>query len=206
MQKSQTNPPMTFILDGFLGNHSRWARLQRLIDSTIGPCCIWHYDTSGRTSLENVGAALRAEMEKCDAPVNLVGYSMGGIVAREAARTTGRDINRAVFLHSPHNGSLLSYIFPRLAACREMRPGSDFLARLDAAEWNTPTLATWCAWDAVVVPGISARWLRASTTLQSHVPAHAWPVFSPAIHAAVVGFLGGNERGSVKLGRSNSGA
>ena len=70
-----------------------------------------------------------------------------------------------------------------------MRPGSDFLARLDQAEWNIPTLATWCALDAVVVPGQSARWKHATKTIQSHVPAHAWPVISPSIHKEVVRFL-----------------
>ena len=179
----------TFLLEGFLGGHSRWEVLRRRVEAIAGPCRIWRYDTSGRTSLESVGAALRDELEHCATSVNLIGYSMGGIVVREAVRTLTRPIRRAVFLHSPHRGSYLSHIFPGLPACREMCPGSPFLSRLNEAAWAIPTLATWCAWDAIVIPGHSARWRHATAIVQSHVPAHAWPVFSPGIHKRVAAFL-----------------
>ena len=184
-------PPTTFVLEGFIGNHSRWEGLRRRIQAEIGPCQIWRYDNSGRTSLEKEGAALRDELEKIHTPINLVGYSMGGIVIREAARTLVRSIDRAAFLHSPHRGSYLSYVFPHLPACREMRPASNFLKRLDLAAWTVPALATWCALDAIVVPGHSARWSRATATFRSDVPAHAWPVISPGIHKKVISFLTG---------------
>ena len=113
-QKSQTAPrTITFLLDGFWGNHFRWEGLRNRIESKIGPCRIWRYDTSGRTSLEKEGATLRQELERCDAPINIVGYSMGGIVIREAVRTLSRPIERAVFLHSPHRVvSLLCFSKP----------------------------------------------------------------------------------------------
>ena len=183
--------PLTYILDGFWGNHSRWEGLRRRIQSEVGPCRIWRYDTSGRSSLEDEGAALRSELEQCSAPINVIGYSMGGIVIREAARALGRTIQRAVFLHSPHRGTYCSYAFPFLPACQEMRPTSHFLKRLNQAAWAVPTLATWCAWDAVIVPGHSAKWQRATTTFQSRIPAHAWPVVSPGIHSRVIRFLNG---------------
>ena len=189
-QKSQTAPrTITFLLDGFWGNHFRWEGLRNRIESKIGPCRIWRYDTSGRTSLEKEGATLRQELERCDAPINIVGYSMGGIVIREAVRTLSRPIERAVFLHSPHRGSYLCYVFPNLPACREMRPGSRFLARLNQTDWAVPTLATWCALDGVVLPGHSAKWKLATTIFQSLVPAHAWPVVSTGMHKKVVSFL-----------------
>ena len=179
----------TFILDGIWGGHSRWERLRSLIDKSIGPCRIWRYDNSGRTSLEDLGISLREELHGTDGPINLVGYSMGGLVIRESLRVPHKlAVRRAVFLHSPHRGTLFAHAYD-LPACREMRPGSAFLARLDEASWNIPTLATWCALDAVVVPGQSACWKKAVTTIQSPVPAHAWPVISPGIHQAVIRFL-----------------
>lgn len=185
----------TFILDGIWGGHSRWNILRSRIEKSVGPCRIWRYDNSGQTSLEHLGSELREELTSLQTPVNLIGYSMGGLVVREAVRlAAGVTVRRAVFLHSPHNGSLAAGLFP-LTACREMRPGSLFLARLNEAAWNIPTLATWCALDGVVVPGSSACWKRATVRLMSPVPAHAWPVVSPGIHQAVVRFLTGSPAG-----------
>ncbi|MEX1117757.1 MAG: hypothetical protein WEB60_03090 [Terrimicrobiaceae bacterium] len=179
----------TYILDGIWGRHSRWEGLRRRIEKVVGPCEIWRYDNSGRTSLEVVGTELRKELGQSKKPVNLVGYSMGGLVIREALRGTGDlPVRRAAFLHCPHRGSLVAHTLG-LAAAREMRPGSVFLKRLNASPWSIPTLATWCAWDAMILPGHSGRWDRATTVLQSHVPAHAWPVFSPGLHQAVVDFF-----------------
>ncbi len=179
----------TFILDGIWGGHSRWEWLRRRIESEVGPCTIWRYDNSGRTSLVELGARLRSALQSLGEPVNLVGYSMGGLVVREAMRSNSEtEIHRVALLHSPHGGSLAALALP-LPACREMRPGSRFLKDLDATPSTVPTLVTWCLWDAVVVPGISARWKHATRVLQSHVPAHAWPVISPRIHGAVADFL-----------------
>lgn len=179
----------TYILDGIWGSHSRWEILRRRIEKTGGACRIWRYENSGRTSLEVEGGRFREELAGTDGPLNVIGYSMGGLVIREGLRRApDLPVRRAVFLHCPHNGSLAAHALS-LPACREMRPGSEFLRRLDEARWGIPTLATWCALDAIVVPGHSARWARASVTLQSHVPAHAWPVLSPGIHTAVVRFL-----------------
>ena len=181
----------TYILDGIWGGHSRWEPLRRRIEKSIGPCRIWRYDNSGQTSLEAAGAELREELRGTKSAINLVGYSMGGLVIRESLREAHTlPIRRAVFLHCPHRGSLAAHAFA-LPACHEMRPGSRFLSRLDEAHWNIPTLATWCALDGVVVPGKSARWKHATTTIQSPVPAHAWPVISPGIHKAVIRFLQG---------------
>ena len=181
----------TYILDGIWGSHSRWEVLRRRIEKSIGPCRIWRYDNSGRMSLEAAGAGLRDELQRTNGALNVVGYSMGGLVVRECLRKALElPVRRAVFLHCPHSGSLVAHAFG-LPACREMRPGSSFLSRLEESPWKIPTLATWCALDAVVVPGQSARWKHATTTVQSHVPAHAWPVISPSIHGAVVRFLQG---------------
>ncbi|MFZ4775284.1 MAG: hypothetical protein ACOYM3_07980 [Terrimicrobiaceae bacterium] len=179
----------TYILDGIWGSHSRWEILRARIEKTIGPCRIWRYENSGCTSLKTLGTGFREELRKVKSPINLIGYSMGGLVVREALRSA-QDLNirRTAFLHCPHGGSLVAHLLP-LAACREMRPASNFLAQLNKEPWNIRTLATWCAWDAVVVPGCSARWSRAATQIRSPIPAHAWPVISPAIHRAVIRFL-----------------
>jgi triacylglycerol lipase len=179
----------TFILDGIWGSHSRWERLRGRIAAGVGPCTIWRYDNSGRASIESLGAALAAELKRIDAPVNLVGYSMGGLVVREALRQMpGLKVRRVALLNSPNYGSASACLLP-LSACREMRPGSAFLRQLNAAPWTYPTLATWCPYDLVVFPGSSGRWKKASIILRSDVPMHLWPVMSVEIHRSVTAFL-----------------
>jgi pimeloyl-ACP methyl ester carboxylesterase len=186
---SGESPTQTLILDGIWGSHSRWERLRNRIATEVGPCRIWRYDNSGRTSLESLGADLSAELKRIDVPVNLVGYSMGGLVVREALRQApGLKVRRVALLNSPHYGSA-SAMFVPLSACREMRPGSAFLKRLNAAAWTYPTLATWCPFDLMVLPGSSGRWKGASVVLRSDVPMHIWPIVSVTIHRYVASFL-----------------
>ena len=179
----------TLILDGIWGSHSRWERLRSRVASEVGPCRIWRYDNSGRASIEFLGKALAAELKQLDAPVNLVGYSMGGLVVREALRQRpGLKVRRVALLNSPNYGSAAACLLP-LSACRDMRPGSAFLKQLNAAPWTYPTLATWCPYDLMVFPGSSGRWRKASTVLRSDVPMHIWPVVSVEIHRSITAFL-----------------
>lgn len=179
----------TFILDGIWGYHARWEGLRARIDREVGPCRIWQYNNTGFVSLEALGKELATEMEKIDGPVNLIGFSMGGLVVREALRHSPKlNAKNIVLLHSPNRGSLNGLLLP-LTACREMRPGSAFLRRLEDAPWDRPTLVTWCPWDLMVFPGDSACWKKATRSLRSDIPAHNWPVYSRGIHNAVVKFL-----------------
>lgn len=184
------NTPVTFILDGIWGRCERWQPLRRRIENSAGPCEIYPYDNSGRTSIECVGMYLSNHLLTLRRPFNLVGYSMGGLVIREAIRQQpDLPLQRAAFLHSPHRGSLAAWLRPDLVACREMRPGSEFLQRLEAWQWTRPTLVTWSAGDLMILPGSSACWAKASVVMKSPVPAHAWPVISSGIHSAVSSFL-----------------
>jgi triacylglycerol lipase len=183
------NPTQTLIIDGIWGSHRRWERLRSRIDKEVGPCTIWQYDNSGRVSLEALGKALSAELRQLDSPVNLIGYSMGGLVIREALRQSpGAKVEKVALLNSPHRGSAAAFFVP-LSACREMRPGSAFLRQLDAAPWTYPTLVTWCPYDLMVFPGSSGRWDKANVLLRSDVPIHLWPVFSVQIHRSIIAFL-----------------
>jgi triacylglycerol lipase len=183
------NLTQTLIIDGIWGSHRRWERLRSRIAQEVGPCMIWRYDNSGRVSIEALGKALSSELHKLDVPVNLVGYSMGGLVIREALRQSPESkVKKVALLNSPHRGSAAAFLVP-LFACREMRPGSAFLRQLNAAPWRYPTLVTWCPFDLMVFPGSSGRWDKASVLLRSDVPMHLWPVLSVEIHRSITAFL-----------------
>jgi triacylglycerol lipase len=193
------NPTQTLIIDGIWGSHRRWERLRSRIDKEVGPCTIWQYDNSGRVSLEALGKALSAELRQLDSPVNLIGYSMGGLVIREALRQSpGAKVEKVALLNSPHRGSAAAFFVP-LSACREMRPGSAFLRQLDAAPWTYPTLVTWCPYDLMVFPGSSGRWDKANVLLRSDVPIHLWPVFSVQIHRSIIAFLSSRDETPARI-------
>jgi pimeloyl-ACP methyl ester carboxylesterase len=179
----------TLILDGIWGPHGRWEGLRRRIEHGAGPCAIWRYPNWGFEPIAATAARLVAAVRACGGPVHLVGFSMGGLVVREAVRQDpGLPVRRAVFLHAPHRGSLAALLLP-LPATRDMRPGSAFLRRLEASPWSIPCLATWCPFDLMVLPGVSSAWPRASQLLRVSAPAHMWPVFSRSLHERVVAFL-----------------
>jgi hypothetical protein len=183
------NSTETIIIDGIWGSHRRWERLRSRIDKEVGPCTIWQYDNSGRVSIEALGKALSLELRQLDGPVNLIGYSMGGLVIREALRQSPEaKVKKVALLNSPNRGSAAALFVP-LSACRDMRPGSPFLKQLNAAPWTYPTLVTWCPYDLMVFPGSSGRWDKASVLLRSDVPMHVWPVFSVEIHRSITAFL-----------------
>ncbi|GAB4168986.1 MAG: hypothetical protein Fur0032_07390 [Terrimicrobiaceae bacterium] len=176
----------TYILDGIWGSHNRWEKLRRL----LGPdAVIWNYDNSGRSSLARVGQSLAHELGRSGEPFHLVGFSMGGLVVREALRVgENLPVGRVVFLHSPHSGSQVARFLP-LPACREMRPGSPFLKNLADSPWPHESLCTWCPYDLMVLPGQSGKFRGADISLCCHFPAHVWPVFSNSLHRTIRDFL-----------------
>ncbi|MEO6053205.1 MAG: hypothetical protein ABIP97_04260 [Chthoniobacterales bacterium] len=179
----------TWIIDGLGGWHTRWEPLRKRVEKAIGPARIWHYPSGGGVSLEVLGERLAEELGEAKGPFHLIGYSMGGLIVREALRVRpDLAVKRVVTLHTPHGGSGMAHFVPR-AALKQMRPGSAFLKQLDAAEWPHRTLVTWCPGDLIVIPGSSAKWKKAQTIIRSDIPAHAWPIFSPGIHRAILKFL-----------------
>lgn len=92
--------------------------------------------------------------------VVLVCHSMGGLAARAYLRRHGAArVAQVITLGSPHAGTVLA----RTALGengRQMRPGSEWLARLAADEggaWPCPITSLYSLDDNIVVPQLSAR-------------------------------------------------
>lgn len=178
----------TVLIDGWCGNHRRLERMRGNLGrpETVE---IWVYDSSGWTALETLGGVLAAHLRSLGSPFHAVGYSMGGLVLREALRQAPElPLRRAAFLHTPHQGTVLARFVDR-PAVREMRPGSDFLRGLDQAKWNAPALNVWCPGDLIVVPGWKARWAGATEEVRCDVPGHVWPLVSRPIHHTIQHFF-----------------
>jgi len=93
----------------------------------------------GATSLETLAQRLGEQIEAAfgvEQPVDVLGFSMGGLIARTWIQLWGGAARTRRFLSvaSPHGGSLVALPWPRflLAGVADMKPGSSLLRRLDA--------------------------------------------------------------------------
>ncbi|GAB4245722.1 MAG: hypothetical protein OHK005_11270 [Candidatus Methylacidiphilales bacterium] len=177
------------ILDGWMGNGRRFERLRRCLEGGGVEAVIWTYDNTGRRDLGIVAGELLATLMKGKGLVHLVGYSMGGLVVREALRQ-GPDvpIGSATFIHVPHQGTRLAHLLP-LPGVRQLRPGNPFLERLAGQHWHWPTLNIWCPGDLMVVPGWRSRWEGDGRNQVCRVPAHVWPIYSDFWHQKISAFI-----------------
>lgn len=138
------------ILNGYLGPHFVIRALERRFRQLTGDprtlavsfTFASSFNTTRRRTIEAVrrvwpGAIADGTSGKAQ-PVDVVGLSMGGLVARHAALaqpdTPGRlRIARLFTLGSPHRGAALAPLPALTTLQRSMRAGSTFLEQLDAA-------------------------------------------------------------------------
>ena len=129
------------------------------------------------------------------APLVLVGFSMGGLVARDYVEHVAADSRRVrgVFLiSSGGKGTLWANLSPHLGQ-RDMAVGSPFLHTLNAddAPWKTiPLHAYWTPLDLMIVPAVNSRWPGDRSTCV-WCPAHPWMPRNREVIADIVWRLRG---------------
>ncbi len=91
---------------------------------------------------------------------DLIGFSMGGIVARYYVQRLGglERVRRLVTVSSPHRGTIMAYLLGTKAS-RQMRPGSAFLRDLasDAEQLARVGFTSfWTPFDLIILPASSS--------------------------------------------------
>ncbi|NEX61023.1 PGAP1-like alpha/beta domain-containing protein [Noviherbaspirillum galbum] len=156
-------------------NHDHGEALAR--DLGLTPLYL-HYNT-GRHIHEN-GLDLACLLERLTAAwpcpvdeINIVGHSMGGLVARSAvhhARESGKEwperLERMVFLGTPHHGAPLERIGSRVNAWIESAPYLSALARLGDVRSNGIT----DLYDGAVCAPDAAQEITGASRRAVHVP------------------------------------
>ncbi len=119
---------------------------------------------NGKIGLEQLAKQLKDYIEvHIGAKGNfiLIGFSMGGLVARYYLQRLG-GIQRSggfITIASPHHGTYTAYVFNRIGAI-QMRPDSEFLKDLnsDATILEKNGFASiWAKYDTTIVPNVSSR-------------------------------------------------
>jgi triacylglycerol lipase len=125
---------------------------------------------NGRDGLPALAEQLKREIDAAFGPdeaIGLVGFSMGGLIARWYLQELGGHarVDPFIAIAAPMRGTIWAYGYPGEGA-RQMRPGSDFLMRLAEGVDRLDRLnlfAYWTPFDAMIVPQASADWALADS-------------------------------------------
>jgi triacylglycerol lipase len=165
---SQTSTTVPLVLV-----HGLWdtPRLFRHLQAQLGdrrqPQLVPHLAHGlGWTPLEQLAAQLGKEIDAAfgpEQPLDLLGFSMGGVIARTWIQLLGgwRRTRRFISVASPHQGTLTALPWPRrwLAGIADMKPDSPLLRQLDSdlePLRRIECTSFYCPADLTVVPGWKA--------------------------------------------------
>lgn len=132
----------------------------------------------GSVSLEALSLQLRDYVRNhfsSNERFDLVGFSMGGLICRYYVQLLGGQlrVDRLVTISSPNRGTWLAFLNSS-AGCKEMRPGSAFLQKLNhdcSALRNLNLTSLWTPLDLIILPAKSSR-LPCGTNKEIPVLAH----------------------------------
>lgn len=184
--------PRVVLVHGIFERGKNFKMFQQRLEKRGFECYVPHLTPSdGRGGLERLAVGLKRDIDAKfgpDAPISIIGFSMGGVVSREYLQHLGgaARCKNLITIASPHHGTLLAWAYPTLGA-EQMRPGSEFLARLERTQdrlekvrvtsYRTPM-------DLVIVPPSSSIWDRAEN-LEYPVILHPLMLNSPKLLADV---------------------
>jgi len=160
------SPPLVLV-HGLFDTPRLFDTLRRRLAGRRSPLLVPHLPHAlGSVPLEDLAALLGNHIEAAfgpDQPIDLMGFSMGGVIGRTWIELRGghRRTRRFTSVASPQRGTLAAAPWPRwpLAGIADMKPGSDLLRRL-AAEANcleaVDCCSFYCPTDLTVFPGWQA--------------------------------------------------
>ena len=120
--------------------------------------------------------------------LDLVGFSMGGIVSRYYVQRLGgiNRVQRFITISSPHNGTVVAY-GSRRPGCVQMRPDSIFLKDLNSDAVMLGQLnftSIWTPYDLMIVPANSSQ-MSVGSEIIVPVALHPWMLTDPRSLAVV---------------------
>jgi triacylglycerol lipase len=120
--------------------------------------------------------------------LDLVGFSMGGIVSRYYVQRLGgiNRVQRFITISSPHHGTVVAYGSWR-PGCVQMRPDSIFLKDLNSDAVMLGQLnftSIWTPYDLMIVPANSSQMSVGSEVIVP-VALHPWMLTDPRSLAVV---------------------
>jgi triacylglycerol lipase len=124
-----------------------------------------------------------------DQPIAIIGFSMGGLVARYYLQYLDGYKRTLTFfsISSPHSGTWTAYCYFGKGA-RDMRPNSRFLAKLAANETKLSGMNLYSyrtPLDAMIIPSVSSDW-KIAKNIQVKALTHNLMLYNQTICADIV--------------------
>lgn len=157
------------LVHGFAESGSSYSWMKHRLEQRGIECYVPRMrPADGRGGLAKLAVKLKSDIDTRfgkDSRIAVIGFSMGGIVSRYYLQELGGADRCDTFITiaSPHHGTELARFYPTQGAA-EMRPGSPFLAKLDASEGRLgkiPVVSYRTPMDLVILPPRSSEWSRA---------------------------------------------
>lgn len=150
---------------------------------------------NGDAKLEVLAAQIADLIDRTfapDRPIDIIGFSMGGLVSRYyLQRMGGLDrVQRFFSISTPHRGTIAAY-FSLRPGCIQMRPDSDFIVDLsrDVDRLNRLQFTSiWTPFDLIILPPTSSQ-LGIGTEIGLPIFAHPLMVFDRRCLEAIVAAL-----------------
>jgi len=177
----QQKSRVAVLVPGIFDRGKSMHRMQRDLESAgfnahyinLKPNSGWH-------GLEPLALQLRALVEDVTEPgstCSVVGFSMGGIVARYYLQKLGgaARVHKLITISSPHFGSFWAGFLPYKGG-RQLRIGSEFLNDLNRESGILETAAPvsiWTPYDITILPRTSSR-LPLGKDYKIPVGLHRW--------------------------------
>ena len=178
------------LVPGYFSNRACFFVFARLLRN-LGASHIYMIDPKPMTA--DIRELANQLAEKVDAifgatgvtQINLIGHSMGGLIARYYVEQLGgaSKVNVCVTLGTPHHGTALS----RLAwgtNGKQMRPGSAFLADLNRFEHiskETRFVSIWSTFDNMSAPRTTSILGGDATNVSVDYLGHLSMLYSPSV-------------------------
>ncbi|WP_066424051.1 triacylglycerol lipase [Anabaena sp. 4-3] len=127
-----------------------------------------------------------------EAPLDIVGFSMGGIVSRYYIQRLGgiNRVQRFITISSPHHGTVVAYASQN-PGCMQMRPNSEFLRELNQDAMMLQQLnftSIWTPYDLMIVPTNSSK-MPLGREVIIPVALHSWMLTDSRCIASVAAAL-----------------
>jgi len=129
---------------------------------------LWPFD--GRNGIEFASEDLKQKIDKrfgTTEQITLIGFSMGGIVARYYLQKLGGSKRTKKFfcIATPHNGSYWAYFPYPTKGVKQLRPNSEFLNELRKNDYRLKDVKLYSYWtplDTSIIPSSSSHWKAAT--------------------------------------------
>lgn len=168
------------LVHGFGDTSQKMAKLAKFLNQKNTPTFSIDLSPSdGSKTLEELAQQLQMYIEDNikdnNEKIDLIGYSMGGLVCRYYLQKLGgiNKTNHFISIASPNNGTYTAY-FNRNIGIKQMRPKSDFLNSLNADSEKLRQIKftiIWSPLDLMIVPATSSK-MNEGNIIKTFIPTH----------------------------------